>query len=98
MSEEDNWKWQKELLIKRDKEHQKEIEMLNYIIDKQDRDIVALSNGNRKLKEKIDKATEYVKNNVIQIKLNEVGTVTTVSEKFDKDEFLDILQGSDKEC
>lgn len=29
MSEEDNWKWQKELLIKRDKEHQKEIERLN---------------------------------------------------------------------
>lgn len=30
-----------------------EIEKLNYIIDKQDRDIVALSNGNRKLKDKI---------------------------------------------
>lgn len=52
---------------------------------------------NNQLLDRIDKAIEYVKNNVIQIKLNEVGTVTTVSEKFDKDEFLDILQGSDKE-
>lgn len=33
MSEKDNWKWQKELLIKRDKEHQKEIERLNNIIN-----------------------------------------------------------------
>ena len=48
-------------------------------------------------KSRNEKAIEYVESNVIQIKLNKAGTVTTVSEKFDKDEFLDILQGSDKE-
>lgn len=90
MSEKDNWKWQKELLIKRDKEHQKEIERLNYIIDKQDRDIVALSNGNRKLKERIDKATNHLKK------------VMKDEEEYEEDYIynkylLDILQGSDKE-
>lgn len=89
MGEEDNWKWQKKLLIKRDKEHQKEIEKLNYIIDKQDRDIVALSNGNRKLKEKIDKAIEHLKE------------VMKDEEEYEEDYIynkylLDILQGSER--
>ena len=90
MGEEENWKWQKELLIRRDKEHQKEIKKLNYIIDKQDRDIVALSNGNRKLKERIDKAIEHLKE------------VMKDEEEYEEDYIynkylLDILQGSDKE-
>lgn len=45
-------KHQKKQLANYKKVHEKdlnEIERLNYIIDKQDRDIVALSNGNRKL-------------------------------------------------
>lgn len=32
-SQEENWKWQKLLLIKRDKKHQEEIERLNNIIN-----------------------------------------------------------------
>lgn len=34
MSEQENWKWEKELLIKRDIRHQKEIEELEDRIDK----------------------------------------------------------------
>ena len=67
-----------------------EIDKLNHIIDKQDRDIVALSNGNRKLKTRIDKAIEHIK----KVMQNE--------EEYEDDYIynkylLDILQGSDKE-
>ena len=43
------------------KDLEKEIEKLNYIIDKQDRDIVALSNGNRKLNNIINEFDEWLK-------------------------------------
>ena len=63
-----------------------EIEKLNYIIDKQDRDIVALSNGNRKLKTRIDKAIEYINNYLPNYDFD----------KTNLKELLKILQGSDK--
>lgn len=66
------------------KELIEEIEKLNYIIDKQDRDIIALSNGNRKLKARIDKAIEYIK----VCKNNDMGI------RYQRIE--EILQGSDK--
>ena len=62
-----------------------EIEKLNYIIDKQDRDIIALSNGNRKLKDRIDKAIEYINNYLPNYDFD----------KTNLKELLNILQGSD---
>ena len=43
------------------KELETEIEKLNYIIDKQDKDIKTLSKGNKRLKNKINKAIKYIK-------------------------------------
>lgn len=44
---------------------QNEIDNLNHIIDKQDKDITILSKGNKHLKEVIDKALDYIENNDI---------------------------------
>ena len=74
-------------------------EIHDWLVDenmKKDKEIERLCNALNEVIERNSKAIEYVESNVIQIKLNEVGTVTTVSERFDKDEFLDILQGVDK--
>lgn len=72
------------------------LEKIRPLFEEKDKEIKRLCNALNEVIERNSKAIEYVENNVIQIKLNEVGTVTTVSERFDKDEFLDILQGVDK--
>ena len=59
------------------------------MIDKQDRDITALSNGNKKLKDRIDKAIDHLKK------------VMKDEEEYEEDYIynkylLDILQGSEK--
>ena len=72
-----------------------EIEKLNYIIDKQDRDIVALSNGNKKLKTGIDKALEYINEHLDVTEYGEV-ILTHTFDKYNLKELEDIL-GSDKE-
>lgn len=48
-------------LQRKNEQLKEEIEKLNSIIDKQDRDIVTLSKGNKQLKERINKAMEYIK-------------------------------------
>ena len=59
------------------------------MIDKQGRDITALSNGNKKLKDRIDKAIDHLKK------------VMKDEEEYEEDYIynkylLDILQGSEK--
>ena len=82
---------QKKLL----KEKDEEIEKLNYIIDKQDRDIVALSNGNRKLNNIINELekwlNEEINNNVDGIKSFGGYQCKRTLDK------LNELKGSDKE-
>lgn len=99
-----------------------EIDKLNHIIDKQDRDIVALSNGNNKLKneleelklelsgyrqailqdkemlglkERIDKANEYINEYLETTEYGEI-ILTHTFDKHNLKELRDIL-GSDKE-
>lgn len=62
---------------------QEEIEKQDYIINKQDKDIVALSNGNKDLKSRNKKAVEYIKNNCCYLVDN------------DDKNLLNILNGGD---
>ena len=55
-----------------------EIKKINSIIDKQDRDIVTLSKGNKQLKERINKAIEYIRSNYIEVlKYHDIPSETT---------------------
>lgn len=83
-------------LYEKSKKLEQENEKLNHIIDKQDRDIVALSNGNRKLKERIDKAIklleEYLDREYVITDEYFEGIIQEL-----KDDYHYVYIGSDKE-
>lgn len=76
--------------------HLKEIERLNYIIDKQDRDITSLTKSKLILKERYNKAIEFIKENesnissIKDLENNKTYNIALLRVK-------DILQGVDKE-
>ena len=63
-----------------------EIDNLNYIIDKQDKDITILSKGNKQLKEVIEEAREYINSKVISN-----GKIIDQLRKIEVKELLQIL-------
>jgi DNA gyrase/topoisomerase IV subunit A len=52
-------RFDKRMLEQENQQLKEEIDNLNYIIDKQDRDITILSKGNKQLKEVIEEVREY---------------------------------------
>ena len=92
------WKWQKELLIKRDKEHQEEIEDLKAKLEMYENGVY-FSSENDKLQQRIDKAIEYVKSKkaIINTDYIRIFDLFEIDEQGYTDELLNILQGSDKE-
>lgn len=71
-----------------------EIKRLNYIIDKQDRDITALSNGNRKLNNIINNFEKWLEEYISLLKepdIYEEQTLEDLKEVLDK---LRVLKGN----
>ena len=57
----ETYHWIIDELRQENRQLKEEIEKLNYIIDKQDRDITTISRGNKKIKSVLDEIREYIK-------------------------------------
>lgn len=79
-------------LLQQINELKEENKKLNYIIEKQDRDIIALSKGNKKLKSRIEKAIEYIKGTIFF----GLRSGKTIMSKY-LNELLNILEGRSDE-